>query len=422
MKRAIGIVVSGLLAASGCQPYDAVPVQPNAIEVQDMTKTIVGHPLAPNIMLVVDRSGSMTDNASGSVVGACDTTSGGYAGRGPDCKWNNLLDTLIGPAGSTGQGFLAQLDSAFMPNQIAGDPLPLGLAMLPGTSNSTDPTAQACAANSMSILNQIQGNNESNITAALLAIKPAGGTPTAATMSAVGGAFPAPDPSVTVQRSNYIILMTDGAPNCDSSFSATSGNCTGDRCTLGPPATSCPTAAWDTSSCQCYNPSSNSPLVEGCLDEDNTVQTIAQLYMSNIKTFVIGFGAAAIGGSSTETLERMGAAGQGQSTANATINSYYQAASQMDLQNALTAILGVINSNLCTYQLEGAPPNQALIEILVTPSGSPTTTLSQSDFTYTIPDGGLPTVIITNTTVCNAIHESGPTNPYSIEFRYLQPE
>jgi hypothetical protein len=126
MKRIIGLA----LAFAGCQQYDFVPVRPNAIEVQDNKSVVVSHPLAPNIMLVVDRSGSMMDTANGTGAG-CGDANFNYTGRGADCKWNNLLDVLIGPQGAVDAGFLAALDAKFVANQLTGDPLPLGLANCP---------------------------------------------------------------------------------------------------------------------------------------------------------------------------------------------------------------------------------------------------------------------------------------------------
>ncbi len=392
MQRIIGLAV----VMAGCQQYDFVPVQPNAIEVQDSKNTVVSHPLAPNIMLVVDRSGSMMDTANGLDAG-CGDANFNYTGRVADCKWNNLLDVLIGPEGAVDAGFLAALDAKFIANRQTGDPLPLGLAELPGPPPSgATGVAQACAAGTASVLSSISPSNEASITSALLGIAPAGGTPTAATLAAVGMAFPAQAPT-TAPRANYIILMTDGAPNCDSSFVADASNCSGDRCTLG----------------TCLN------VPEGCLDEDNTVATIAQLYAGGIRTFVIGFGAAAIGGSSTETLQRMGAAGQGKPTSTAGVGSYYQASSAADLKQALTDILGLIQQNPCLFQLQGAPLSQALIEVLVTPSGGMTTTLASSQFTY---DPVAETIEVKDATLCGDIAASGPTTPVTVEVRYLQQE
>lgn len=43
MRRTLGLVVSALFA--GCQGYEANPVKPNALEVQDNTMVVVGHAL-----------------------------------------------------------------------------------------------------------------------------------------------------------------------------------------------------------------------------------------------------------------------------------------------------------------------------------------------------------------------------------------
>ena len=267
----------------------------------------------------------MADNAAGTVSGAC-APNGVYGGRGPDCKWNNLLDVLLGPAGSTGQGFLANLDTAFATNAAAGDPVRIGLTSFSGASSNSTTLANECSVGQVQV--NVAAATESAISATLLATVPSGGTPTAATLTLLPPAFP------SGQRASFAILLTDGAPNCDSSFPLSSTNCIGDRCTLGP----CPAAG--TPSCACFNASTNSTLLEGCLDEDASVTAVTSLYSAGIRTFIIGFGAVTVTPSTTETLNNMGRAGG--SAADPSGNYFYQANSAQDLQNALSAILGIV--------------------------------------------------------------------------------
>ena len=417
MTRSMAVALVCPLLSSACQSYDFSPVKPNSVAVQDNTMTVDVHPLAPNIMLVVDRSGSMTDSADGNHVGACDNGSG-YAGRTDtgSCKWNDLLDVLIGPAGTTGQGFLAELDDAFSTNAANNDPLPLGLTELPGPPPpNAGSIASSCSTGSGSILAPVLATNEASVTTALLKIAPGGGTPTAATMSLVQGAFPASDPSVSTQRANYVILMTDGAPNCDSNFPASAANCTDDRCTLTTPTSSCTTAAWGSPSCACSFGGAVVP--EGCLDEDGTVAAIKAMYDGGITTFVIGFGASTVSPSSTETLQRMGAAGQGLATASPT--SYYQANDAASLTAALNAIIGAIVKNPCVFNLEPAPPSQDLIEVLLTPRNRSTVTLTSTDFSF---DAGAKQLTVKDGAACTLIKNSTATSPVQVEIKYLLEE
>ncbi len=269
----------------------------------------------------------MTDNAAGTMSAACDS-GGVYSGRGADCKWNNLLDVVTGPVGSTGQGFLAAIESAFSVNVNVSDPVQVGLSAFPGATISTSPTAQACATGD--VLTAIGPGNSSSITTTLLSLAPAGGTPAAATLPVVGAALAA---GGGPRRASYVILVTDGAPNCDSNLTATAANCTGDRCTLS----SCAAADWDTNSCGCYNPSTGAALAEGCLDESAAVAAVASLYRSGIETFVVGFGADTVSSATAETLSEMGAAGVGLSTTGA--SHYIQTQSSQELQSALAQIL-----------------------------------------------------------------------------------
>jgi hypothetical protein len=289
-------------------------------------------------MLLVDRSGSMEDSAEG-VTGTCTGPSGQYSGRSSDCKWNNLLDVLLGPVGTTGQGFLANLDAAFSDST---DPARIGLTNFSGSSSNPVSTAEACSTGQ--VLVTVGPGNESAISSALLQTTPAGGTPTAATLGILPPAFPGPDSSLPVQRANYVILLTDGAPNCDANFNPSASNCSGDECTLG----SCPSASWgDPSVCACFEatPSGNVVIPQGCLDQSASVQAVAALNSGSnpIKTFVIGFGSVTTAPDATATLNQMGQAG-GVSISSGSGYSFFQANSATDLTDALNDILGTVSS------------------------------------------------------------------------------
>ena len=291
---------------------------------------------APNIMFVVDRSGSMEDNAEG-VPGTCESATGAYSGRGNDCKWNNLLDVLLGPAGGDG-GFIAALDAQF---NKSNDSVRLGLTNFSGSSN--DPTSTADACSTGQVLVTVGAGNESEISSQLLQTIPAGGTPTAATLAILTPAYPALDPSASVQRANYLILLTDGAPNCNANFQASASNCSGDQCTLG----SCAAADWNTSDCACFQqlPPGLEVIPQGCLDQDAAVQAVAALNSGSnpIKTFVIGFGSVTTAPDATATLNQMGMAG-GMNLSSGSGYSFYQASSASDLQAALNAVLGIMTN------------------------------------------------------------------------------
>jgi hypothetical protein len=267
-------------------------------------------------MFVVDKSGSMVEADSASQQG-CGDVFGGYNGdRDAGCKWNDLLDVMTGDGTQNYPGFVNQLDSAF---SSQGDQVRMGLTYFASDNQ--------CGLGTIVIT--VPGDatdNAAAITREFNQLMPVGATPTAATLEqlAQAGVFPS-----DAGRANYVILLTDGAPNCDINIQATQASCGGDRCTGG----TCPD--WTTCSC---NPAAGGD-VRLCLDEAATVQAVADLYNANIKTFVIGMGADVVETAAVNTtLNEMGAAG-GVSASLPDGGSYYHVTSSTDLSKALTEIL-----------------------------------------------------------------------------------
>ncbi|MDP2339408.1 MAG: vWA domain-containing protein [Deltaproteobacteria bacterium] len=142
----------------------------------------VADPLAPRVLLVVDRSGSMNEDAAG------------FDGS----KWDGAVETL--------DLVSHQLEST----------VELGLAMYPAGGGQD----QQCTSGSLD--EGVELNNADDITGALRATVAAGGTPTAptllvaaATLSALG--------SDGGQRA--AILVTDGGPNCNESLNGQTCRC-----------------------------------------------------------------------------------------------------------------------------------------------------------------------------------------------------
>jgi hypothetical protein len=385
----------------GCQGYNVDPVRPLAVKVKDQPVTIQGSKLSPNIMFVVDRSFSMTDTVGGAPAGCVDGSGNDYSGnRNQDCKWNNLLNVMLGPPNGSASGFVDQVDSTLSAAD-GSDSVSMGLVLFSGQTGSDSSQQAACSAGTVNVQVTSVGNGsntKAQIKTALTQARPKGATPTAATMAELAndGVFPAADPANP--RDNYAILMTDGAPNCNSGFTATEANCGGDRCTLG--------CGSDWTTCAC----NGAPI--GCLDEDNLVAAIGSLQQNNgIKTFVIGFGQDTTRGSVAETMNQAAVAGGVPQTGSST--SFYQASSQADLLAAFNAILNRVTSG-CKYQLAGTPPDKSLVQVEFTPSGGTQTLLTQTQF-----DLSGSTLSITDTDICNQINRSTIANPAKIEFKYL---
>lgn len=195
--------------------------------------------------------------------------------------------------------------------------------------------------------------------------EPAGGTPTDATLLVA-----AADPALTQGSgtNNAILLVTDGLPNCSPTSACTTQPWSDGKAwgcaspaavaatgsNAAPPAActcsfgSCPTGG---SSYFCCPVDMSSKEAWYCLDDSNTVATIAALYKQGIKTYVLGMGNSAE--SNPAVMNAMAAAG-GTVTA-------YQASTPAGLIAALQLILPQFGS--CQYSIQGAAVSPELISV-----------------------------------------------------------
>ena len=243
---------------------------------------------SPEIYLVVDRSGSMLD--LGSVP--------------PATKWDELRGAMAGA--------LALFDGV----------IEFGLLMYPTGDQCTTPGPQV----------GFELDNRSAIMSQLDNAVPAGGTPTAAALNnAAQSLLGLGD----VGSPKYIILATDGGPNCNYFLSA-NPSC---ACTYSSTAQFCCTSTPDT--CVFGNT---------CLDDTGTLDVVTDLHDNmNIDTFVIGLPGTA---EYVTLLEALAVAG-GQPQAGPT--SFYDATNQAELAAALQTIAVSVIS--CKLSLAQPPDN-----------------------------------------------------------------
>jgi hypothetical protein len=142
-------------------------------------------PVPPRILLVVDRSGSMNDDAVGF----------------PGSKWSTAVSTL---------------DTV---THVLEDSVELGLALYPAGAGQ----ALQCQAGGLEV--DVRLNNANAIVNALENTAPGGGTPTAPTLLVARGELQGLG-AQGGQRA--IVLATDGGPNCNESLD-------GDTCTCVAP-------------------------------------------------------------------------------------------------------------------------------------------------------------------------------------------
>lgn len=133
---------------------------------------------------------------------------------------------------------------------------------------------------------------------------PGGGTPTAASLDAARSYLT----SLNLTEPAYVLLITDGLPNCNlsldaSTCTATTPGCENNSCGLGS---------------------------KDCLDDQQTIQAAAALKNAGFKVYVVGFGTQVTSGNNKTVLDQIAQAG-------GTVTSY-SANNQAALDSALSQV------------------------------------------------------------------------------------
>lgn len=159
---------------------------------------------------------------------------------------------------------------------------------------------------------------------------PNGMTPTAVSLDAAGTAL------AGVEGDSYVLLVTDGGPNCN-----------GDH----PKPCTCTAAG------QCGWGSGS----DFCLDRDRSVERVGALATAGISTYVIGFDTSEW----TAVLNDMAAAGDTER------ETYVPVSSGTELEETLAELAGNVVS--CTFELETAPSDYRFVSVKLNGTAIPHT-------------------------------------------------
>jgi len=420
--RSASIALAAACLATGlaCQTYEFVPVEPLSISQEDSSTPIVIKKFKPNVMVLVDKSGSM-DQPIDATLPAC-TTTFGLCGTGASAKtnpcnptfcptrWSELnlaLDSFLQSQAQT-----VRFGLSFFPEPAAGAEQP---NCIPTTAARVDLPVDP-QDDSAATLGQL--SNQAR--AALAAIKSqnpvgpsgtGGATPTGPSLSFFADYGPLQDPL----RLELILLLTDGLPNCNASITA-------EACTCTAAADSCPPAG---------NP-------ENCLDKDRTVQAVQDLAGRGVRVVVIGFGdetrASIDGGVQAPiVLQEMALAGNyprlcpgpqhdqpcgplNPCQGGVCLRQYYQAQDAVELGAALAEITANLDREPCLRAIAPAPTSEELILLTLNGTKYPP---GDDTWRYVPPADGGPAIRFLGS-LCTAIEASTAQNPVQLDLRILR--
>jgi hypothetical protein len=289
-----------IIDASVDAPPDATPCVPGTFEFELA---------APQMMLVVDRSGSMKN--------AIDTDQ--PAPPGAPNRWTTLRDSL---------------STALLPfdQQIA-----LGAKFFPEAAED-DPAAfrDGCLVDGANFAIAPARGNASAVLQVFQTRSPNGGTPTSEALKVAADVL---DARRGAARS--IVVATDGAPNCNGALPAPTCVCT------SPASGAC-------------DPDVTQEAAKNCLDDTRTIATVKQIAgVRKIAVYVVGIGAE-VSNAYRSTLDAMAIAG-GQPRPGSP--KYYSARSATELTTALSSIRDSVAS--CTYLTPSAPTDPNAISVRI---------------------------------------------------------
>jgi hypothetical protein len=381
---------AGVLAVSAaCSSRDVVGVVDAAID----STVVVVMPDAPLIQDPLDGGATQEAGISGIPEVSC-----GASPYSASTKPVNML-LVIDRSGSmadpygTGESKWAVLQLALAQAlEGAKKSIAFGLELFP---YSDEPKPPMCALPQGSASIQVPiGPGETTVPLVLahLAKEPAGGTPTAAALGNAYDFFMTGDGRL-LTGDKYVLLATDGGPNCNASHAA----CDATACTTNLDG-ECPGIdAGGPANC-CDLPNNLGATL--CVDDQETTNQLARLKAAGIRTFVVGLpGTDAY----ASYLDQFATAGDGK---NPNAPPLYFNVDTATGVAGLAAVFTAITKELittCRFQLASVPPDPKLLNVtidgVIIPQLGPDGWMLDSSTTP-------PTVVIKGTT-CSRVQTLG---------------
>jgi hypothetical protein len=308
-----------------------------------------------NILLVIDKSGSMDDTPEGFDVN----------------KWTALYDAL-------GEALNADTTN-----------VNFGLLLYPDRAIDLSCTSGCCevpaGADAVNVAVAPSSSSVRDIMLTLEDTEPGGGTPTAAALTQALEYFTS-GAGADLDGDRYVLLATDGGPNCNAEL----GSCEAATCTSNMDG-----QCMIDNCCKAEIPNAG----ELCLDDAAVLAAIAALKEAGIATFVVGIPGTEAYASYLDTFAEAG----GVPDPNAP-PSYYAVAASGGV-DALTDTFTAITSSLirtCTVPLAEAPPDPEKVNVAIDCE----VVLQEDGTTWDLPDDAPDTVVFQGET-CEWIETHG---------------